>query len=269
MDDINKEALLSDILRRDINEFSKKIPYTIEKERRDGKPIMVGFLTIGYNSDNDWDIFSSNFSGNYALQKKITDLASGIEPTPFPVFIKNLEEKLSEFGRYHLVSTDTPAEQGPENISDEEALEKALQKLNTDTISMEELKKLDEQVHHMVVQNKEEPVLSDEEAEQLANKKREKELKNYKGGSVMKINSSTIVIDKESEEYRELESLLSKLAGSNNISDVEEIRIALDRESGTVRFKVSDEDKKEEQKKKDDECDKSCDEPAPSPGEKD
>lgn len=52
----------------------------------------------------------------------------------------------------------------------------------------------------------------------------------------MKINSNTIVLKNGSEEYKELESILTKVAAENKIDNVNSIHISLDKESGVVKF---------------------------------
>lgn len=59
--------------------------------------------------------------------------------------------------------------------------------------------------------------------------------------STMKINSNTFQLKKGSEEYEELESILSKIAKDNSISDVEEIRVDVSQDTGIVHFKFAGE----------------------------
>lgn len=59
--------------------------------------------------------------------------------------------------------------------------------------------------------------------------------------STMKINSNTFQLKKGSEEHKELESILSKIAKDNSISDVEEIRVDVSQDTGIVHFKFAGE----------------------------
>lgn len=55
----------------------------------------------------------------------------------------------------------------------------------------------------------------------------------------MKLNSNTIVLEKESSEYKELETLITKIAEENKIDDVKEIKIAITDSEGMISFKTS------------------------------
>src|SRR5271157_1113045 len=50
------------------------------------------------------------------------------------------------------------------------------------------------------------------------------------------INSHTFSIQKESEEFKSIESVVEKIASDNKIDDVREIEISLDKESGFIKF---------------------------------
>jgi hypothetical protein len=60
--------------------------------------------------------------------------------------------------------------------------------------------------------------------------------------SVMKINSSTVSIDKTSAEYQALEGIIFKIAAQNGIKDVESVHVSLSEEQGIVGYKVAEVD---------------------------
>lgn len=53
----------------------------------------------------------------------------------------------------------------------------------------------------------------------------------------MKVNSNTIKINSNDSEFKELESVMSKIASNNGIDSVEAITIFLEKDSGKVKFK--------------------------------
>ena len=55
----------------------------------------------------------------------------------------------------------------------------------------------------------------------------------------MKINSNTILVTKESSDFKELESLLVKIAAANNLTNVEEVSIVVDHSMSVVGFKTA------------------------------
>ena len=56
----------------------------------------------------------------------------------------------------------------------------------------------------------------------------------------MKINSNTILVTKESSEFKELESVLTRIAAENNLTNVNEISIIVDHSMSIVGFKTAD-----------------------------
>lgn len=61
-------------------------------------------------------------------------------------------------------------------------------------------------------------------------------------GMNIRINSNTVSLSKESSEYKELESLMNKVASAHGIDNVEAIQIHLSQDKGLVGFKVADVD---------------------------
>lgn len=59
--------------------------------------------------------------------------------------------------------------------------------------------------------------------------------------SVMKVNSSTIILTKEDPTYKDIEGILSKIAESNGIDNVRFATISVTQDEGTISFKVADE----------------------------
>jgi hypothetical protein len=57
----------------------------------------------------------------------------------------------------------------------------------------------------------------------------------------MKINSSTIVIEKGSSEFDQIESILKKIAEENKINNVKTASISLTKEDGVVSFEIKKE----------------------------
>ena len=53
----------------------------------------------------------------------------------------------------------------------------------------------------------------------------------------MQVNSNTILINKEAEEFKEIETILTKIATENGIEDVGSINISFDQEEGIISFK--------------------------------
>ena len=53
----------------------------------------------------------------------------------------------------------------------------------------------------------------------------------------MEINSNTILINKVSEEFKEIETILTRIAAENGIEDVGSINISFDQEEGIISFK--------------------------------
>jgi hypothetical protein len=60
-----------------------------------------------------------------------------------------------------------------------------------------------------------------------------------KENGIIKVNSNSFVVKSGSVEYKEIESILSKVAADNKIDGVEEIELSLSKEAGVVKFKVS------------------------------
>ena len=53
----------------------------------------------------------------------------------------------------------------------------------------------------------------------------------------MQVNSNIILINKEAEEFKEIETILTKIATENGIEDVGSINISFDQEEGIISFK--------------------------------
>jgi len=60
----------------------------------------------------------------------------------------------------------------------------------------------------------------------------------------MKINSNTILL--ESNDYKELEGIVEKIASVNNINDVDSIQIQLKKDSGIIKFSAMRQYKQQE-----------------------
>ncbi|GEM_PF-4999573 len=56
----------------------------------------------------------------------------------------------------------------------------------------------------------------------------------------MKINSNTIVLAKESDLYKELENVITKIAEENNISNIKQASLAVTKDNGFISFKVAE-----------------------------
>src|SRR5271157_6388303 len=69
----------------------------------------------------------------------------------------------------------------------------------------------------------------------------------------MKLNSNSILITKESEEYKELEAILNKIASDNKVEDVVAINVELRPGEGIASYKLAGEGCECEEKGK--ECD--------------
>lgn len=55
----------------------------------------------------------------------------------------------------------------------------------------------------------------------------------------MKINSNTVKL--ENEAYKEIESLIKRIASNNKISNVESVQIKLSKTNGIIKFKTAEE----------------------------
>jgi len=64
----------------------------------------------------------------------------------------------------------------------------------------------------------------------------EEEMKKNRKESVMKINSNTFSINKESEEFQSIENIIKRIASENKIENVEEVQIKLSKDGSTVKF---------------------------------
>ena len=69
----------------------------------------------------------------------------------------------------------------------------------------------------------------------------------------MKINSNTVSLTKESEDFKALEEVIKKVASENGIEAVESIEISLSPEEGLIGFKTSCEGNPEDDDKDDEE----------------
>lgn len=58
----------------------------------------------------------------------------------------------------------------------------------------------------------------------------------------LQLNSTTFVFAKESEEYKKLEGIVTKLASSKNIEDVSTVEMSITKESSFVKFKQAGEE---------------------------
>ena len=58
-------------------------------------------------------------------------------------------------------------------------------------------------------------------------------------GNIMKINSNTISLTKESSEFSKIEDIIMKIAAVNGIKDVESVQIQLTADKGIVGFKTA------------------------------
>ena len=78
---------------------------------------------------------------------------------------------------------------------------------------------------------------------------------------MIKLNSTMFQINKESEEFKTLESILTKIASDNKIDNVEEIRMLVSKDNGVIKFRIA-EDKEEdkEEEKKEEACEEKCEE---------
>lgn len=57
----------------------------------------------------------------------------------------------------------------------------------------------------------------------------------------MKVNSNTIHLSEETQEYKDLEAIIKKVASDNGVEDVFSISIALSPEKGLINFKTAQE----------------------------
>ena len=57
-----------------------------------------------------------------------------------------------------------------------------------------------------------------------------------------KINSNTILFDKKSQFYGELEALALKIASQNQIENVSQVKIAIDEDDGIIEFEGIEKD---------------------------
>ena len=57
----------------------------------------------------------------------------------------------------------------------------------------------------------------------------------------MKLNSNTICLTKESEDFKTIEELVKKVASANDVENVESVNIVLSEDGGIVGFKVAQE----------------------------
>jgi len=66
----------------------------------------------------------------------------------------------------------------------------------------------------------------------------EEEMKKNRKESVMKINSNTFSINKESEEFQSIEDIIKRIASENKIENVEEVQIKISKDGSTVKFAI-------------------------------
>ena len=60
----------------------------------------------------------------------------------------------------------------------------------------------------------------------------------------MKINSNTVSLDRD--DYSKLEETIKKIASENGIDSVQEVKIKMDSEKGSIVFKKSEETSSED-----------------------
>ena len=61
-------------------------------------------------------------------------------------------------------------------------------------------------------------------------------IRNMDKESVMKINSNTFSINRESKEFQSIEDIIKRIASENKIENVEEVQIKLSKDEGMVKF---------------------------------